>query len=152
MNDRCHLTQTRRLFIDSSQTSLKVVLLANENDLPPVVVAYSMSTKETYKNISQILDKICYEDYNLKLCADLKKVVALLTGLQTGSTKYCCFQSEWGSRGRNKHYIIWNWAWRDTYSHSEKCCSWSFGLKGKYFLATIAHQTPFDQTICESNG
>ncbi|GBM15585.1 hypothetical protein AVEN_95228-1 [Araneus ventricosus] len=82
-----------RLFIDSSITSLKVVLLAIRNDLPSVPVAYSVDMKETYENISRILDKICYHDYNWKLCADLK-VVALLKGLQTGCTKFCCFLCE----------------------------------------------------------
>ncbi|GBM77926.1 hypothetical protein AVEN_89589-1 [Araneus ventricosus] len=53
-----------RLFIDSSKTSLKVVLLANGNDLPLVPVAYSVDMKETYENIYRILDKICYHDYN----------------------------------------------------------------------------------------
>ncbi|GBO32180.1 hypothetical protein AVEN_207917-1 [Araneus ventricosus] len=75
-----------RLLIDSSKTSLKVVLLANGNDLPSVLVAYSVDMKETCENISRILDKICYHDYNWKPCSDLK-VVALLTGLQTDYTK-----------------------------------------------------------------
>ncbi|GBN53544.1 hypothetical protein AVEN_253477-1 [Araneus ventricosus] len=81
-----------RPFIDS-KTSLKVVLLVNGNDLPSVPVAYSVDMKETYENISRILDKICYHDYNWKHCADLK-VVALLKALQTGYPKYCCFVCE----------------------------------------------------------
>ncbi|GBM10817.1 hypothetical protein AVEN_189-1 [Araneus ventricosus] len=114
--------------IDSSKTSLKVVLLANGNDLPSISVAYSADMKKTYENISRILHKICY-DYNWKHCADLKvvawpnqrllchktikqtneqtiKVVALLTALQTGYPKYCCFLCEWNIRVRDKHYIV----------------------------------------------
>jgi hypothetical protein len=77
-------------FIGSSKTSLKVVLLANGNELPSVPVAYSVVMKETYGNVSRILEKINYLDYNWKVCADLK-VVALLTGLQSGFRKYYCF-------------------------------------------------------------
>ncbi|GBN32561.1 hypothetical protein AVEN_256007-1 [Araneus ventricosus] len=104
-----------RLFIDSSKTSLKVVLLANGNDLPSVPIAYTMDMKKTYENISQILDKICYHDYDWKLCADLK-VVALLKGLQTGYTKFCCFLCEWDSRSRDKHYIVRKWSRRETFT------------------------------------
>ncbi|GBM41357.1 hypothetical protein AVEN_241506-1 [Araneus ventricosus] len=42
--------------------------------------------KAVYEKISRILDKICYHDYNWKICSDLK-VVALLTGLQTQATQ-----------------------------------------------------------------
>lgn len=108
-----------RLFIDSSKTSLKVVLLANGNELPSVPVAYSVTMKETYENISRILDKISYHDYNWKLCADLK-VVALLMGLQSGYTKYCCFLCEWDSRARDKHYIIRNWPLRESFTPGQK--------------------------------
>lgn len=76
-----------RLFVVSSKTSLKVVLLADGNKLPSIPAAYSVNMKETYENISRILDKINYHDYNWKLCADLK-IVALLMGLQSGFTKY----------------------------------------------------------------
>ncbi|GBM47116.1 hypothetical protein AVEN_24247-1 [Araneus ventricosus] len=44
---------------DPHKRSLKVVPLANENDLLSVPVAYSVDMKETYENISRILDKIC---------------------------------------------------------------------------------------------
>ncbi|GBM93046.1 hypothetical protein AVEN_130861-1, partial [Araneus ventricosus] len=67
-----------RLFLDSSKTSLKVVLLANWNDLPSVSILCEYEG-HARKN-SRILDKICYHDYSSKLCADLK-VVALLTGM-----------------------------------------------------------------------
>ncbi|GBM94192.1 hypothetical protein AVEN_219095-1, partial [Araneus ventricosus] len=103
---------------DPHKRSLKVVLLANENDLPSVAVAYSVDMKETYVNISRILDKICYHDYNWKLCADLK--VALFTGLKTGYTKFCCFLCEWDSRARDKHYILWILPHRETFTPGQK--------------------------------
>ncbi|GBN85247.1 hypothetical protein AVEN_166061-1 [Araneus ventricosus] len=108
-----------RLFIDSSKTSLEVVLLANGNDLPSVPVAYSLDMKETHENIIRILDKICYYDYSWKLCAELK-VAALLTGLQTGYTKYCYFLCEWDSRARDKHYIVRKWPRRETFTPGQK--------------------------------
>ncbi|GBL74607.1 hypothetical protein AVEN_235514-1 [Araneus ventricosus] len=108
-----------RLFIDSSKTSLKVVLLANGKDLPSVAVAYSVDMKETHENISRILDKICYHDYNWKLSAELK-VVALLTGLQTGYTKYRYFLCERDSRARDKHYIVRKWPRRETFTPGQK--------------------------------
>lgn len=108
-----------RLFIDSSNTSLKVVLLANGNEWPTVPVAYSVDMNETYENVSRILNKICYYDYNWKICADLK-VVALLTGLQLGFTKYCCFLCEWDSRARDKHYIVRKWPLRHSFTPGEK--------------------------------
>ncbi|GBM49112.1 hypothetical protein AVEN_69266-1 [Araneus ventricosus] len=74
------------------KANLKVVLLANGN-LPSVPVAYSVDMKETYENISRILDKICY-DYNWKHCADLK-VVAL-------------------------HYIVRKWPRRGTSTPGQK--------------------------------
>ncbi|GBO42012.1 hypothetical protein AVEN_247274-1 [Araneus ventricosus] len=108
-----------RLFIDLSKTSVKVVLLANVNDLSSVPIAYSVDMKERYENISQILDKICYHDYNWKLCADLK-VVALLTGLQTGYAKYCCFLCEWDIQARGKHYIVRKCPLRETFTPGQK--------------------------------
>nr|CAH7753306.1 unnamed protein product [Callosobruchus chinensis] len=107
------------LFIDSSKTSLKVVLLAHGNDLPSVPVAYSVDMKETYENISRILDKINYHGYKWKLCADLK-VLALVTGLQSGFTKYCCFLCEWDSRARDKHYTVRNWPLRENFTPGQK--------------------------------
>nr|CAH7733771.1 unnamed protein product [Callosobruchus chinensis] len=108
-----------RLFIDSSKTSLKPVLLAHENDLPSVLVAYSVDMKETYENISRILDKINYHDDKWKLCSDLK-IVALVTGLQSGFTKYCCFLCEWDSRARDKHYTVRNWPLRENFTSGQK--------------------------------
>ncbi|GBM27676.1 hypothetical protein AVEN_95340-1 [Araneus ventricosus] len=136
----------------SSKTRLKVVLLANGNDLPSVPVAYSMDMKETHENISRIFDKIYYHDYNWKLCTDVK-VVALLTSLQTGYTKYCCFLCEWDSRSRDKHYIVRKWPRRETFTPGQKNVVHDpFGPEGKYLFAAYVHQTRIDQTVCESDG
>ena len=79
-----------RLFIDSSKTSLKAVLLHSGNTMPSVPVGYAVLMKETYDNIKQLLTCINYAQHQWQLCGDLK-VVALVMGLQLGYTKYCCF-------------------------------------------------------------
>ena len=44
-----------RLFIDSSKSGLKAVLLNNGNEYPSVPVAYSRVMKETYENMKIVL-------------------------------------------------------------------------------------------------
>ncbi len=106
-----YVSENWRLFIDSSKTSLKAVLLNNGNDLPSVPVAYATSMKETYENLKKILEKINYDHHQWSVCADLK-VVAILTGLQTGYTKFCCFLCEWDSRAKDQHYVRKDWPLR----------------------------------------
>ena len=45
------------------------------------------------------------------VCADLK-VVALLTGLQGGCTKFCCFLCGWHRRARDRHCHVKQWPHR----------------------------------------
>lgn len=97
-----------RLFIDSSKFSLKGVLLHNGNKHPSIPVAHSVHMKETYDNMKILLQKIKYHEYKWRICADLK-VVAMLTGLQGGYTKFCCFLCEWDSRKRGDHYVVKKW-------------------------------------------
>lgn len=106
-----YVSENWRLFIDSSKTSLKAVLLNNGNDLPSVPVAYATSMKETYDNLRKILEKISYDHHQWNVCADLK-VVAILTGLQAGYTKFCCFLCEWDSRAKDQHYVRKDWPLR----------------------------------------
>jgi hypothetical protein len=94
-----------RFFIDSSKLSLKAVLLYNGNKRPSVPLGHEVHTQETYASIQGLLGKICSEENQWHICADLK-VVALLTGLQGGYTKFCCFLREWDSRARDRHYHI----------------------------------------------
>ena len=101
-----------RLFIDSSKTSLKAVLLLHiGNVLPSIPVGHAVHMKETYDNMKQLLRCIEYDQHQWQLCGDLK-VVALLLGLQSGYTKYCCFLCEWDSRARSFHYIKRDWPLR----------------------------------------
>ena len=77
----------RRLFIDSSKKSIKAVLLHIGNILPSVSITYSTTMQN-----------------NWLICADLK-VIAILTELQLGYTKNCCFLCLWDSRARSKHFV-----------------------------------------------
>ena len=107
-----HSIEEWRLFIDSSKTSLKAVLLHNGNRYASVPIGYSTHLKETYETMSLLLEKIRYHEYNWRICGDLK-VITILMGMQTGYTKYCCFICEWDSRDRKQHYIKKNWPIRD---------------------------------------
>ncbi|KAL4705358.1 hypothetical protein ACJJTC_006844 [Scirpophaga incertulas] len=108
-----------RLFIDGSKRSLKAVFLHNGNKLPSVPVAYGAHLKETYDILKHILEKVNYEEHKWHVCADLK-VVALILGLQTGYTKYCCFLCEWDSRARSNHFIKQNWPLRSGFVLGQK--------------------------------
>lgn len=103
-----HVSTEWRLFIDSSKTSLKAVLLHNGNEFPSVPLAYATNMKETYENIKILLERIQYEKYKWTVCCDLK-VISLLMDLQLGYTKYCCFLCEWDSRNKAEHYNKKEW-------------------------------------------
>lgn len=56
--------------------------------------------KETYESMELILKLI-----NWNICDDLK-VVALLLGLQLGSTEHMCFLCLWNIRDDRNHYKV----------------------------------------------
>ena len=97
-----------RLFIDSPKKSIKAVLFLVRNILPSVSIAYSTRMKKTYHNLQFMLEKIRCSEHKWLICADVK-VIAILTGLQLGYTKYCCFLCIWDSRARSEHYIKKHW-------------------------------------------
>ena len=103
-----------RLFIDSSQRSLKAVLLHNGNIMPSIPVAHSVHLKETYDNMEILLKAIKYESHQWNICADLK-VIGMLMGMQSGFTKFCCFLCLWDSRATSEHYTKSDWGMRSTY-------------------------------------
>ena len=86
-----------RLFINSSKTSLKAVLLHNGNIKPSIPIGYSILRKETYNTMKILLDLLEYPKYTWTICSDLK-VVSLLLELQLGYTKHMCFLCLWDSR------------------------------------------------------
>ena len=73
-----------RLFIDSSKTSLKAVLLHNGITKPSIPLAHAVGMKETYDSMKRILELIHYEDYKWKICRCRR---SLVLGLQLGYTK-----------------------------------------------------------------
>jgi len=95
-----------RLFIDSSQLSLKTVLL--HNTLPSIPVGYSVHKKESCENTKILMETINYGKFKRQISGDLK-VIALLIRLQQGFTKYCCFICESDSRARCLHYSTKDW-------------------------------------------
>jgi hypothetical protein len=52
-----------RLFIDSSQVSLKAVLLHNGNTLPSIPVGHSVHNKESYENTKNLIEAINYDKF-----------------------------------------------------------------------------------------
>ena len=96
------------LFIDGSVSSMKAVLLHMENTFPAIPVGYSRQAKESYEVMKYLLELLCYEEFQWMAGGDFK-VIAFLTGLQGGYTKYCCFLCLWDSRARAEHYTRNNW-------------------------------------------
>jgi len=63
--------------------------------------------------IKEILELIKYKNYKMKVGGDLK-IVGMLTGMQQGYTKFCCFLCLWDSRDRENHYTKNCWPSRTT--------------------------------------
>lgn len=101
-----------RLFIDSSKTSLKAVLLHNGNVFASVPVGYSVHLKEKYQDLAMILEKIKYEEHGWMVCGDFK-ILTMLLGQQSGYTKYPCFLCLWDSRARDLHWTQTDWPLRE---------------------------------------
>lgn len=97
-----------RLFIDGSKYSVKAVLLNKGNNKPSIPIVHAVDIKESYDVMKKIIEIIDYKTHNWKICCDLK-VVGMLTGLQGGYTKFCCFLCLWDSRARNHHYSRLSW-------------------------------------------
>ena len=51
-----------RLFIDSSNRSLKAMLLFNDKKIPSVLVGYSVHMTENYKNMELLPTTLQYKD------------------------------------------------------------------------------------------
>lgn len=90
-----------RLFIDSSKTSLKVVLLHNGNKHWSIPVGHSVHMKEDYDNLVIILGKIQYKDHKWAVCGDLK-IISMILGQQGGYTKFPCYLCTFDTREKNR--------------------------------------------------
>ncbi|GBM97385.1 hypothetical protein AVEN_105096-1 [Araneus ventricosus] len=56
------------LFIDSSETSIKAVLLHNGNSFESLPLGHSVHLDENYKDLSMILEKINYQEHRWMFC------------------------------------------------------------------------------------
>ncbi|GBL79855.1 hypothetical protein AVEN_28921-1 [Araneus ventricosus] len=75
-----------RVFIDSSKTSLKAVLLHNGNSFASLPLGHSVHLEENYNDLSMILEKINYQEHRWMVYGDFKMLTMLL-GQQAGYTK-----------------------------------------------------------------
>ena len=102
-----------RLFIDSSTSSLKAVLLHNTNELASIPIAFTKTMPEDYESLKIVIEKIKFNDHQWQICGDLK-VLGILLGLQKGNTKHPCFLCLWDSGARERHYKNAKWPARKT--------------------------------------
>lgn len=107
-----------RLFIDGGKDSLKAVLLHKSNTKPSIPIGYAKHMKESYDSMKQLLTLINYNQHGWKICADLK-IVAILSGLQGGNTKYPCFLCLWDRTTRHNHYSQRVWPERTKHTLGE---------------------------------
>ena len=97
-----------RLFLDSSVKSMKAVLLLIGNKVASVPIAHSVVFKESYLDMKYLLDALCYNLLQWKVCVDLK-IISMLLGFQGGYTKYSRFLYLWDSRAYDRHYLQKEW-------------------------------------------
>lgn len=107
-----------RLFLDGGKDSLKAVLLHKGNTKPSIPIGYGKYIKETYEAMKELLDLIHYDQHQWRICSDFK-LVAILSGLQGGNTKFPCFLCLWDSRDRQNHYTQKVWPERSGRTHGE---------------------------------
>ena len=102
-----------RLFLDSSVRRMKVVFLHIGNKVALVPIAHSVGFKESYLDMKYLLDALCYNLHQWRICDDLK-MISILLGFQGGYTKYLCFLCLRDSRADDEHYLKKEWLGIDT--------------------------------------
>ena len=133
-----------RRFLDAFKKSIKSVLLHNGNTLQSVPIAYSATMKESYENLKTILTRIQFNVHKWHVCADFK-VIAMLTGLQPGYTKFCCFLCLWDSRARTEQYVRKHWPARDEIKQGRH------NIKQKPLLQSDIYHLCILKLVCSSN-
>ncbi|GBM64139.1 hypothetical protein AVEN_227286-1 [Araneus ventricosus] len=120
------------LFIDSSKTNLKSVLLHNGNSFASLPLGHSVHSAENYDDLSMILEKIHFQGFRWMVCGDFKMLTMLL-GQQAGYTKYPCFLCSWDSSARDLHWTKTDWSIRGALTPSEKkCYKYNLGSTSSY--------------------
>ena len=110
------------MFVDSSKSSLKAVLLYNGNTVASLPISHSVTLKETYETLKTLLTSVKYDDHKWLICVDLK-VIAIMLSFQSGYSKFSCFLCLWDSRADSEHYVRKEWPTRDQFTpgrHSVK--------------------------------
>jgi hypothetical protein len=130
--------QEWRLFIDSTNKSLKAVLLHNGNQLPSIPVAHSVHLKEEYQNVKKLLTALKYEEYEWEVIGDFK-MVSFLMGLQGGYIKFPCYLCLFDSRDTAAHYVKKNWPQRTEFSTGRNNVKWEPLIKSEKVLMPPLH-------------
>ena len=76
---------------------MKAVLLHIGNKVASISIAHAVVLKESYLDIKYLLDALCYNPHQWKICSDLK-IISILLGLQGGFIKQPCFLCLWDFR------------------------------------------------------
>lgn len=113
-----HVPSEWRLLIESSQRSLKAVLLHNRNSKPSIPIAHSVHLSESYDDLKILLRAIQYKLHHWNFCGDLK-VIGMLIVVQGGFTKYCYLLCLWDTRSTAEKYVKRDWQPRDTYKQCQ---------------------------------
>lgn len=92
-----HKSEDWRLFLDGSSSSLKAVLLHNDNTLPSVPLAYCRKLPEKYESIEKILELINYNRYKWEVIVDFK-LINIISGLMGAASKYPCVHCLWDAK------------------------------------------------------
>lgn len=96
------------LFMDSSKSSFKAVLLDKKNLLPPVPIIYWRDGKETYDSCVKIFRLLNYKEHNWHICCDFKLLQILRGIVCKGNMKYPCLFCLYDNYDKNR-YTIRNW-------------------------------------------
>lgn len=92
-----------RLFMDSSKSGLKIVLLNNGNQCPSILIGYSASMNESHESLKFALTKIDYYRFNWLFVGDFK-MISLALGMQTGNVRYPCPFCLFPMQDRRNHF------------------------------------------------
>jgi hypothetical protein len=109
-----------RLFINTSEVSLKDALLCNGNNFLSVILAHAVNIQEPYKIIKILLDKIQYKKHNWNMCGDLRPPFAYLAcSLATQSFVAFCVSGVLGPENIIT-YIQKQWSTRESLTPGER--------------------------------
>jgi len=99
-----------------------------------------------------LLGKVKYDEFNWKLCCDLK-IVALLLGIQVGYTKCCYFLCQWDNRDKKNHYVNKLWHKETSLTPGEKnVVNPPLFSSGENVSAPFAHKVGPHEKLCERYG